>query len=180
MENAADALKIAFAVFVFVVAITIAFSLISEAKSTADYVLYYGDETNFYENLNSREKNREVSISDVISTLYRYYKESLCVIVNLGSEEETYKFDLSLSKTELEKFKQAGIITELQTPSTEKDVEEMLKKFIANKLLQLEDAKFTEEFVEIPISGIYQTGEDETEIILSSGGKKVYITYTLQ
>lgn len=171
MENAADALKIAFAIFVFVVAITIAFSLVAKAKSTSDYVLFYADKTNFYDRLDSKESNRVVSISDVISTLYRYYKESLCVTIVLP--DNTYRFDLNMSKADLEKL---GLN---QAPSTENAIEKMLEDFITSKLTAYADAKFEEEFVEIPISGIYETGEDDTEITLSSGGKKVYITYTL-
>ena len=75
MENAADALKIAFAVFIFVIAITITFTIVSQAKSTADSVFYHRDETNFYEYSYSKgdtEKNRIVSVSEIIPTLYRY------------------------------------------------------------------------------------------------------------
>ena len=43
---------------------------------------------------------------------------------------------------------------------------------------ELVGAKFTEEFVEIPLSGIYEYGSDGTELVISSGGKKVYIIYT--
>lgn len=173
MENAADALKIAFAIFVFVVAITVAFSLVAKAKSTSDYVLFYADKTNFYERLDSKTFNREVSVSEVISTLYRYYKESLCVTIVLP--EDTYRFDLNLSEADLKKL---GLN---QPPSTEVAIEKMLEEFITTKLTTYvdADAKFEEKFVEIPISGIYETGEDDTEITLSSGGKKVYITYTL-
>ena len=39
MENAVDALKIAFAVFVFLIALTVTFSMIAKVKSTAEYVL---------------------------------------------------------------------------------------------------------------------------------------------
>lgn len=172
MENAADALKIAFAIFVFVVAITIAFSLVAKAKSTSDYVLFYADKTNFYDRLDSKESNRVVSISDVISTLYRYYKESLCVTIVLP--DNTYRFDLNMSKADLKKLELN------QAPSTENAIEKMLEDFIASKLIAYADAKFEEEFVEIPISGIYETGEDDTEITLSPGGKKIYITYTLK
>lgn len=171
MENATDALKIAFAVFVFVIAITIAFSLISQARTTSDHILFYADKTNFYSRLNSKEENRVVLAPDVISTLYRYYKESLCVTIEL---DDTYKFDLNLSKSDLEKF---GLS---QAPATDKEAENMIEKFINDKLLKdYADNEFVEEFVEVPISGIYEVGEDDTEITLSSGGKKVYITYKL-
>lgn len=171
MENAVDALKIAFAIFVFVLAITVAFSLISQAKSTADVVLYHSDKTNFYEHLNSKEINREVSVSEVISTLYKYYNESIAVTVKLGNEE--YVFD---SGRETVVNINSDTSVKLNTDALK---EQNLANFINAILLKkYADTKFTEEFVEAPISGIYQTGEDDTEIILSSGGKKVYITYT--
>lgn len=162
MENATDALKIAFAIFVFVIAITLTFSLISQAKSTSDYVLSYSDRTNFYEHSDSKDKNRIVSVTEVISNLYRYYKESLCVTVVLEGEPP-YKFDLSNSY------------------STTAQIEEELSEFITDTLLKdYSDATFKEEFAEVPVSGIYETGEDGTQITLSSGGKKLYITYTAQ
>lgn len=162
MENAADALKIAFAIFIFVLAITITFSIISQAKSTADVVMYHSDETNFYKHLSSSgEKYREVSLSDVISTLYRYYKESISVTVNLGSKSRT--FDLKNSYSDINA------------------IESDLADYIDKNLLELGDnVKFKEEFVEVPIGGIYETGEDGTEITLSSGSKKIYVTYTLK
>ena len=161
MENAADALKIAFAIFIFILAITITFSIISQAKSTADVVMYHSDETNFYEHLSSGKKNREVSLSDVISTLYRYYKESISVTVDLGSEGEGRTFDLKNSYSDINA------------------IESDLADYIDKNLLKFDDRKFEEEFVEVPISGIYKLGEDGTEITLSSGGKKIYVTYTL-
>lgn len=162
MEDAADALKIAFAVFVFVIAITLTFALTSQAKDTADYVLYYNDETNFYDHTYSADTNRQVSFSEVISTLYRFYKESICVTVNLGPSNVT-TFDLSNSSY-----------------TNEAQIEKELGDYIEGTLSSYKDKKFKEEFVEVPISGIYETGEDGTQITLSSGGNKLYVTYTLQ
>ena len=159
MENAADALKIAFAIFIFVLAITLTFSIISQAKSTADAVLYHADETNFYEYEYS-DKNRVVSVTEVISSLYRYYKESLAVTVILNGVEDK-EFDLAKTSLTIDK------------------VEQELAVYIKDTLLKnYKTAKFKEEFVEVPFSGIYQTGEDGTQVIEASGGKKLYITYT--
>lgn len=178
MENAADALKIAFAVFVFVIAITLTFLTISQAKSTADVVLYHSDETNFYEYSYSKgnsEKNRKVSVSEVIPTLYRYYKESIGITINLKNGE-SYTFDLNNSEYIVQ---EPGNIKSKLT--SEADREENLGKFIDKILLKLPvRTEFREEFVEIPISGIYEYGSDGTELVISSGGKKVYITYTEQ
>ncbi len=162
MENAADALKIAFAIFVFIIAITVTFGIISQAKSTADTVLYYSDDTNFYAHLSSKDPNRTVSISEVIATLYRYYKESLSVTIVLA-EDNSRTFDLSNSY------------------STTAAIEEDLAEYIEKNLLTLnQKSTFTEEFVEVAISGQYSKGDDGTEITVVSGGSKVYVTYTLQ
>jgi len=130
MENATDALKIAFAMFVFVIAITLTFSLVSQAKSTADVVLYHSDETNFYEYEYSKgedSKNRIVSVAEVIPTLYRYYKESIGVTVNLKEDGKSYTFDLNNNET---------IIYETgnEKLTSEADREENLKRFIETKL----------------------------------------------
>ena len=163
MENAADALKIAFAVFVFVIAITVLFSMVSQAKSTADTVLFYNDETNFYEHTESSDVNPTVTVSDVISTLYRYYNESICVTVNLlNSGPRT--FDLGSSNISY---------------SNKSAIESDLQNYIKENLLVLEEnTQFTKTFDEVITGGIYVTGEDGTEVILSSGEKKIYITYT--
>ena len=148
MENAADALKIAFAVFIFVIAITLTFSIVSQAKSTADAVFYYSDETNFYEYSDSSEKSRTVSVSEIIPTLYRYYKESIGVEIKLKNGL-VYTFDLNNNES---------IMIENKTKLTSNaEREENLKRFIENVLFQYyTDAKFIEEFVEIPVSGIYE------------------------
>ena len=49
MDNAVDALKIAFAVLVFVMAITVSITAFDQAKATSDEVFYMADKTNFYE-----------------------------------------------------------------------------------------------------------------------------------
>ena len=160
MEDAVDALKIGFAVLVFVIAITVTFSLISQAKSTADVVLFYADETNFYKYEDSAKTNRTVDVAEVISALYRACKESVSVTIDINGKE--LEFDL----------------TTLNANTNEIEVE---LKYISTKLLELpSDSKFLEEFVEVPISGTYVTGEDSTTLTLNRGGKKVYVKYILQ
>lgn len=176
MEHAADALKMAFGILVFVTAITILFMTVSKAKSTADVVLYYSDKTNFYDHYDepntNAEGNRIVTITEIISTLYRYYKESVAVTIKLINGD-SYYFDLG-NETILIK-KDGNLLKKL---GTEENIEENLGEFISDKLLDVSSSKFTEEFTEVPTSGIYSTGSDGSEIVLSSGGKKVYITYT--
>lgn len=170
MENAADALKMAFAVLVFIIAITIIFVMVSKVKFTADTVLYYSDKTNFYSHYESKELNREVYVSDIVATLYRYYTESVAVTIKI--DDETYYFDVG-NETLMDGETK-------QTVATIEGKEKNLGKFITEKLLKnYSKRRFREEFSEAPTSGIYSTGSDGSEITLSSGGKKVYVTYTL-
>ena len=79
MENAVDALKIAFGVLVFVIAITVSFMLFSQAKSTSDIVLYSSDKTNYYTYENDKLESI-VGIDTVISELNRCYRGDLIII----------------------------------------------------------------------------------------------------
>lgn len=83
MDNAIDALKIAFAVFVFVMALTISMNALSQAKTVSDEVFYMTDKTNFYEYTSDDKmpEGRYVSAETIIPTLYRYYKENFDVII---------------------------------------------------------------------------------------------------
>ena len=172
MENVADALKIAFAIFVFVTATTIIFVMIGRVKSTSDVVLYYSDKTNFYDHYEDTSKdskgNRIVGVSDIVATLYRYYTESVAVTVKIG--DKTYYFDIGNETLMSGETK--------QDLATIKGKEEHLGKFIATILNNYSKESFREEFSEAPTSGIYSTGSDGSEITLSAGGKKVYVTYT--
>ena len=89
MENAVDALKIAFAVFVFVMALSLAMYMFTMAGETADLVLAKSDVTGYmdYEILRADEENvtyigddRIVGLETIIPTLYKYYKENYTVI----------------------------------------------------------------------------------------------------
>ena len=83
MESAVDALKMAFAVFVFVIALTSSMMVFGQAKETSEHVFYMTDKTNFYdyETGNNRQDGRIVSGETIIPTLYRYYKENFNVII---------------------------------------------------------------------------------------------------
>lgn len=103
MENAVDALKIAAAILVFIIAISSSFSLFGTAKHTADSIinmrdkqayldaaeeeyggiLYTSTETVADERAIGVNKygDRIVSVEDVVSTIYRYYKEKYGVTI---------------------------------------------------------------------------------------------------
>ncbi|MBR6504370.1 MAG: hypothetical protein IKT41_01395 [Clostridia bacterium] len=127
MENAVDALKIAFAAMVFTIALTLAISTFSQARETSEALLFVNDKTNYYNydevgeaevvnpgtgveytkyeisktdgtpNINYTDK-RIVGIEAIIPTLYRYYKENYTVIFE-GIDED-YSVYEATTKTE--------------------------------------------------------------------------------
>lgn len=110
MENAAEALKMAFAVFVFVIALTLVFSVISQARATADAVFKLHDrDVSFYDelegttNLSSYRNNsyRTVGWSTVVPTIYRYKMENYGVtIIDEGSDNPGHIVARFSEKTE--------------------------------------------------------------------------------
>lgn len=77
MENIADALKMAVAVLIFVIALGISISSFSQAKQTAQTLLDYTDreyDMQYISNVTNTE--RVVGIETIIPTIYRAYKEN--------------------------------------------------------------------------------------------------------
>ncbi len=81
MENAADALKMAAAVLIFVIALSIAVYGFTKAKQAATSVISKSDSIRYYdsENLDIQD-SRIVGIETVIPTLYSYFKEGYTVL----------------------------------------------------------------------------------------------------
>lgn len=82
MENAVDALKMAFAVMVFVLGLTIAIVMFSQLNQVSRIVLASSDITQFYDytTATAEQSSRIVGLETVIPTLYKYYKENYTVI----------------------------------------------------------------------------------------------------
>ncbi len=80
MENAAEALRIAFAVFVFVIALAVSFFMISQARQTADVVFAMEDDSRYFaEGLEGitylsagAQGEQLVGWDTVVSEIYRY------------------------------------------------------------------------------------------------------------
>lgn len=92
MENASDALMMAFGVLIFVMALTVAINSFSQAREVSDIVLFSADETNFYdyydEVTSASAENRIVGLETIIPTLYKYHKEKYTVLFRTGSYTE--------------------------------------------------------------------------------------------
>lgn len=150
MENAADALKMAFAVFVFIAALSIVFSLITKIKNTADTVLWYSDKTNYYDWTEERtEDGRTVGEDTVIATLYTQAKEK--VFIQIKDETGIITFTLFNTNSERNKYIEQNLNT-------------------GTKI-------YKEKIVEITTGGITRTAEDGTKIIVQPGTTRTYIIF---
>ena len=99
MDNALEAIKMAFAMMVFVIAMSAAVYLFNMASSTAKVLLYAADKTNYYDNIEIKNTDvitRQVNVETIIPTLYRYFKENFAVQIYNKNGELTQVFDLNI------------------------------------------------------------------------------------
>ena len=107
MENAVDALKIAFAVIVFSMALSLTVYMFSEARETADAVLHSSDITEFiqYEEADYDGDTRLVGLETIVPTLYKYYKENYTVVFRNSTGYMTlYETNMTLPTEYLTKY----------------------------------------------------------------------------
>ena len=102
MDDAVQAIMMAFSAIVFVIALSLAVYLINRVTRTSEYLTYYSDSTRFYDNIKYQdndinEKNiRYVSAETIIPTLYRYSKENFCVKIYDANGDLIQIFDVNL------------------------------------------------------------------------------------
>lgn len=99
MENAVDALKLAFALLVFVIAVALTFSIVGQAKATSDTILAINDKTSLYEYVETSEENasnkdRIVGFETILPTIYRYAKEQYAVTILDTDGTPIVRYDL--------------------------------------------------------------------------------------
>ena len=98
MENAADALKIAFAMLVFSLALMLLFTVVGQAKETSDIVFQLNDKTGNYEYITTDDYNtnedRIVGFETILPTIYRYEKEQYAVTIIDNTGKPIVRFDL--------------------------------------------------------------------------------------
>lgn len=173
MENAADALKMAAAILIFIIAIASSFSLFGTAKQTADSIIGMRDKQAYLE-ISSDEVggilytssediadgevskvttigDRIVDVSDIISTIYRYSKENYGVTIiektGLKSGKVIARFDSSTEGI----MNQWYNITENQL---KEDIADTIKSNISTKYIDKDNIELDlETLYKIKISG---------------------------
>lgn len=99
MENAVDALKMAFAVFIFSFALVLAVITVGQARATSDAVLVMTDKTNDYEYISNSDNNsqnyeRIVGFETILPVIYRYAKEQYAVTIVKNDGTPIVRYDL--------------------------------------------------------------------------------------
>ena len=159
MENAVDAIKMAFAIFVFVLAIGIAFAVFSQARAVADVVLFYTDKTNFDEYVvpDTTYTYRKVGIETVVPAVRRYIGNNEGYIVEVKTHSKTYIYDPERDGSEF-------LSDDEQRARIENDIKELMDK--------CKNATFKEYFSAV----IYRGGRYEGVEKINTD-EKVKITY---
>ena len=130
MEDVVHAMIMAFSVLVFVIGLSVVMYMFQQVTETSENILYYSDETNYYDNIKIEEGHttRTVDTDTVIFTLYRYYKENFCVKIYdapAAGGELLQVFDVNLEG----KVRQASAISDANVTAEQK----ALKKIYNDK-----------------------------------------------
>lgn len=107
MENAVKALEYAFAILIFVIALSASIYLLSEVKTTSDIAFSRIDTKQFYQDATLRDEEltsdgnikyngRIVNIETIVPSLYRDYKENYVIEFYKSTDDKPIiRFDLS-------------------------------------------------------------------------------------
>ena len=79
MENAAEALKMAFGYLMFVLALSISISSFSQARETIDAIITIKDRETEYTYVEAQDK-KIVGVETIVPTMYKAYKENFKVL----------------------------------------------------------------------------------------------------
>lgn len=171
MENAAEALKMAGAVLLFVLALSVAIVSFGQARETADTILDYrdrevkyidGEEYMDYFYYKSTGTERTVGLETVIPTIYRAYIENYKIVFE-GLEGPVYTLNLSGGKTidkytiDLETTKTGEIEINNVSLANDEQKSEFLCGILYNNFTKLngDKPKFEKKYnVSLPNSGL--------------------------
>lgn len=95
MENAADALKMAGSILMFVIALSVAITSFSQARATSDIVLSYSDResstingnNNYYYIGNNENTQRKVGVETIIPAIYRASVENYKIKFDFNNDD---------------------------------------------------------------------------------------------
>jgi uncharacterized protein (UPF0333 family) len=160
MENATQALQMAFSVLVFVVALSISIAMFGRANTALTNIINYNNNRTLYTYVESSSANRTVGVETIVPAMYRAYKENYRIVF--------YNKDGTVNYIDLEE----EVWGDAQKASLHLD--EILGNGLYNDLSKL---KFTEEIGEYYME---DKNDPDNDTITANKTKKRVITYTVQ
>ena len=162
MENATEAMKMAFGVLMFVLALTISISCFSQARTAVDSIVTLRDrETQYTYVKPSATLNRTVGIDTVITTMYRAYKENFKIYFYNSYTSEEINETLVLYNY----YDSNGNVTPVNYVDLEKEIlpnaNEAIKHLdiLLGKRPSDRNSKYFEQFIHL--DGIYEYLKNE-------------------
>lgn len=199
MENATDALKMAAAVLIFVLALSISINAFGEARRASQVILDYRDREYDYTYITSGTTQRQVGLETIIPSIYKAYKENYKIIFDMQNINDNNNNGLYSKKNENSKYDEINYIDlEKEVLGSDKQKEEFIKAIIYGKDSIPDEYKkeFSDLGINLKDDGIYARieGKKVTEKLgvyyqedMQTGGsntpdanktKKRVITYT--
>lgn len=133
MENATDALKMAAAVLIFVLALSISINAFGEARRASQVILDYRDREYDYTYITSGTTQRQVGLETIIPSIYKAYKENYKIIFDMKKDIND-KNGLYSKKNENVNYDEINYIDlEKEVLGSDKQKEEFIKAIIYGK-----------------------------------------------
>lgn len=160
MENAVDALKIAFAIMMFVMALSLSISSLSQANAAVTAIISLNDRETDYNYIEPNSTNtRIVGAETIVPTMYKAYKENFQIYFydDKGDPLVIYYATDSVGNRKVDKAGNAiGInyIDGSEVFGTAKEAEEHLNRILGNP--SSVDAKYANQLNGLYVDGLYK------------------------
>lgn len=170
MENAADALKMAAAVLIFVLALSISINAFGEARQTSQTILDYKDREYDYTYVEeSGTTQRQVNLETIVPSIYRAYKENYKIVFDIDGIDSIYR------KKNGDNFDSIKTIDlQNQVLGTETQKEEFIKAILyGNKIEgfnEISNKFLRNSGIQLNAKGIYDTIKEMDDIIIEKLG----------
>lgn len=131
MENATDALKMAAAVLIFVLALSISINAFGEARRASQVILDYRDREYDYTYITSGTTQRQVGLETIIPSIYKAYKENYKIIFDIAEINDNDGKGLYSKKNESGNYEEINYIDlEKEVLGSDQQKEEFIKAII--------------------------------------------------
>ena len=149
MENAADALKMAAWVLIFVVALSIIINAFGMARQTTDILISYNDNEYYTDYVEQGNTDRKVGYETIIPAIYRAYKENYKIIFLNNDGTPMYFYENKNTKEQIN-----YIDLEKQNVGNDTAKEEFIKYIVTGKEINNSQYKFENSY-DIKNNGLY-------------------------